>query len=591
MARTSSAGLPHLTCRSDAGQFTYHRSFRPDLVPFLQGFLRPSWSPRTLALDGRRVVKVSLGTGDRRLAVTRWEELHPVVQKAVREAERAFRQGLYRDALIGRRLDLAITEGEVVLPGDVAERLRRDPSSLTDADRLATARAPLIAPRIISSELDALLAANGLELPLGHPSRGTLALAVARAQVQAARIEQARETGRPEIDTPPMPPPVRPAPTAGTPAGPDPERCLSALIERWKRDKRPGTKQADDKARYVRLFISHYGDLPAEQVTPLMVSQFRDTLLTVARNASAVMRDASLDDLVAWSAKPENVGRKCLSRPTINAKALGALSVLMKAAKKLGFIQINPCSEQALEIRPGDAKKRKAYSLADLKRIFMYGVFAPVPKLTKGGSGPAALWLPLLALFTGARLEELGQLLIEDIRNEDGIDYLIVTDLPDEDGPAEVGGHKSVKTVAGRRRIPIHSELKRLGFLTFVARRRAAGYVRLFPELEYYRDRCTKNWSRYWARLTDRHVTDRDDKAFHSFRHTFTRMLRHAKVAETTIKALVGHADDGDVTSGYGGDDEGFLLNLEVLRDVIETISFPELDLSRVIGLSEKFGW
>lgn len=88
MARTSSAGLPHLTCRSDAGQFTYHRSFRPDLVPFLQGFLRPSWNPRTLALDGRRVVKVSLGTGDRRLAVTRWEELHPVVQEAVREAER-----------------------------------------------------------------------------------------------------------------------------------------------------------------------------------------------------------------------------------------------------------------------------------------------------------------------------------------------------------------------------------------------------------------------------------------------------------------------------------------------------------------------
>ena len=72
----------------------------------------------------------------------------------------------------------------------------------------------------------------------------------------------------------------------------------------------------------------------------------------------------------------------------------------------------------------------------------------------------------------------------------------------------------------------------------FVARRRVAGYVRLFPELEHYRGRCTKNWSRYWARLTDRHVTDRKDKAFHSFRHTFTRKLRHARVAETTIKAL-----------------------------------------------------
>ncbi len=49
-------------------------------------------------------------------------------------------------------------------------------------------------------------------------------------------------------------------------------------------------------------------------------------------------------------------------------------------------------------------------------------------------------------------------------------------------------------------------------------------------------------------------MTDRDDKAFHSFRHTFTRILRNRKVAETIIKALVGHADAGDVTTGYGGD-------------------------------------
>ena len=207
----------------------------------------------------------------------------------------------------------------------------------------------------------------------------------------------------------------------------------------------------------------------------------------------------------------------------------------MRAAKKLGFIGTNPCSEQALEIGEGDAIERKAYSHADLERIFRCGVFAPQPKFTKGGRGPAALWLPSLALFTGARLEELGQLLVEDIQRGDGIDYLIVTDLPDEDDPLDFGGDKGVKTEEGRRRIPIHSELKRLGFLSFVARRRAAGHVRLFPELEYYRDRCTKNWSRYWARLTDRHVTDRKDKAFHSFRHTFTRKLRQAKVAETTI--------------------------------------------------------
>ena len=282
--------------------------------------------------------------------------------------------------------------------------------------------------------------------------------------------------------------------------------------------------------------------------------------------------------------------RERLSRSTINAKAIGALSVVMKAGKTLGFVQSNPCSDQGLELRNGDVKKRKSYSLTDLKLVFDCGALAPQPVITKGGRGPAAFWLPLLALFGGERLEELGQLLIADVRCKDGIDYLIVTDLPGEEEIAD-GTNKSVKTEAGRRRIPIHPELKRLGFLAFVARRRAGGYTRLFPELDYYRDRCTKNWSRYWARLTDCHVTDRRDKAFHSFRHGFVRMLRNGKVSETTIKALVGHVDAGDVTAGYGGDDEGFIHDLAVLADAVATISIPELDLSHLVGRSEALGW
>ena len=85
-----------------------------------------------------------------------------------------------------------------------------------------------------------------------------------------------------------------------------------------------------------------------------------------------------------------------------------------------------------------------------------------------------------MALFGGARLEELGQLLVADVRCRDGVDYLIVTDLPDEEEIADRTG-KSVKSEAGRRRIPIHPELKRLGFLAFVARRRAAGGLRRLP--------------------------------------------------------------------------------------------------------------
>ena len=40
----------------------------------------------------------------------------------------------------------------------------------------------------------------------------------------------------------------------------------------------------------------------------------------------------------------------------------------------------------------------------------------------------AAYWLPLLALYTGARLEELGQLRKKDIKESNGIWYINITD-------------------------------------------------------------------------------------------------------------------------------------------------------------------
>ncbi|MGA7326889.1 MAG: hypothetical protein WBX25_20965 [Rhodomicrobium sp.] len=43
--------------------------------------------------------------------------------------------------------------------------------------------------------------------------------------------------------------------------------------------------------------------------------------------------------------------------------------------------------------------------------IFSFPIFTKGER-PKGGGGEAAKWLPLLAAFTGARLEELGQALV-----------------------------------------------------------------------------------------------------------------------------------------------------------------------------------
>ena len=104
----------------------------------------------------------------------------------------------------------------------------------------------------------------------------------------------------------------------------------------------------------MRLFISRFGDLPAERVTPLPVSQFKDALLQVARNASALLHGASLDALAAWSLKPEDLGGRRLSRPTTDAKASGGQRVALARAmvRRPGTFQMDePLSNLDIDLR------------------------------------------------------------------------------------------------------------------------------------------------------------------------------------------------------------------------------------------------
>ena len=71
--------------------------------------------------------------------------------------------------------------------------------------------------------------------------------------------------------------------------------------------------------------------------------------------------------------------------------------------------------------------------------------------------GTALFWLPLLGLYTGARLNELCQLTPSNVREEDDIAYLDITN--------EADGQR-IKTSSGKRIIPIHQRLIDLGFLS-----------------------------------------------------------------------------------------------------------------------------
>src|SRR6266567_2977140 len=97
---------------------------------------------------------------------------------------------------------------------------------------------------------------------------------------------------------------------------------------------------------------------------------------------------------------------------------------------------------------------------------------------TVAGKGDAAFWLPLLALFTGARRSELAALAAENVDTQ-SYNVPVITITEDKKH------RKRVKTRTSLRTIPLRSELLQLGFLEFAreVQERGGRQAWLFPEI------------------------------------------------------------------------------------------------------------
>lgn len=135
-----------------------------------------------------------------------------------------------------------------------------------------------------------------------------------------------------------------------------------------------------------------------------------------------------------------------------------------------------------------------------------------------------------------------------------------------------------LKTAASERRVPVHPELVRIGFLQHVEGMRKAGEDRLFPDLPIgmmgtYSDVFSKWFGRF---LTKAGVTE-PGAVFHSFRHGWRTRLRNMDQPNKEIAdALGGWAATGE-GSNYG---DGF--SASKLAEHMGWISYPGLDLSHL---------
>jgi integrase len=95
--------------------------------------------------------------------------------------------------------------------------------------------------------------------------------------------------------------------------------------------------------------------------------------------------------------------------------------LLNHAVEELGWLDKNPW--RGLDIPYVTENKRRPWQDAELKAFFGLPPFTAyaLPKRTTKNGGPAAYWMPLLGLYTGARVGELAQLRLVDVQESEGV--------------------------------------------------------------------------------------------------------------------------------------------------------------------------
>jgi len=324
------------------------------------------------------------------------------------------------------------------------------------------------------------------------------------------------------------------------------KETIQDLFNSYSENSTKSISSIDAFRHAVKLFSELHGDLNASDITRPMVREYKEALLRVPAKKAGLGK-YTLPELVRHSVTHQV--NKFISPATVNKNIKGVSAVLSWSEKNGYFDDCPNWSNPASGVRADvdvTKSKRQPFDNHDLERIFCNDY--------KGLSG-SKYWIPVISLYSGARLEEIGQLLVSDIKNQGDVWYFDIT---------EDDGDKRLKNHSAKRLIPIHNKIIEMGFLDFLEKD-----GRIFKDLTMSSSgKLTARVSKWFGDYKRIKGVTSGQKTFHSFRHLFKDVLRNSGVDEALSDALTGHTN-GSVGRQYGS---GY--TLEVLNTAIQSIKY-----------------
>lgn len=424
-------------------------------------------------------------------------------------------------------------------------------------------------------EMEEVLRHAGLSVAKDSDEWQRLGYAMLRAQKRWAAAMRERNNGE-IIDTP--------APPTGASASRSctVEQLIEAYIANPSRKRSAATlKSYNTVFRAMRELLGP--DTPVDVVRPEDCERIRSILMRLPTNAKTRFPDLTLEEAAALA---DEKGLERLGVTAIN-NYLHNLSALFKWGVKTWRVVRNPAEALALPDDRPERELKAPFKTEQLNAIFKAPLFTGCKDGGEGYAKPGLIrprngrfWVPLLSLWTGMRLGECCQLHVEDVTELEGVPVILIND--DNEAGADEADRKRIKTSAGKRFVPVHPELQRIGFLTFVAKARRGNDRRLFSELEPdklgYLSGPFSKWFNGRDRFLGKLKLAGTGVSFHSFRHNYRDALREADMSLERVRALGGwNRESAGEENRYG-----FGLDPATLYKEVQKISYPKLDLSHL---------
>ncbi len=213
------------------------------------------------------------------------------------------------------------------------------------------------------------------------------------------------------------------------------------------------------------------------------------------------------------------------------------------------------------------------------------------PEMLMQAKRPSQFWGPLLALYTGARLNELACLELTDFVEEKGIPCISIRFIP-RAKPNTIVHHKknaprSVKTASSIRLVPLHPDLYEIGIDAYMEDVRAIGAIRFFPTLppdtKKKRERRLSHDGNEYLKKVEVHVPRK--KVMHSFRDTVCEMLAVPDMDDVRADQWTGHATQTIKGRHYRRSKAAIELQA---KEGFGALNFPFIDLD---AIQYRPGW